>query len=173
MLAFGHIRPNKNLDLVIQAMAQIPEVYLVVAGNELSSSQPLVPGYQALADELDVGGRIRWQVRFIPDTEVCDFFQAVDLAVLTYSQSFRSASGVLNTAAQYYTPCIASGGQGSLASMVNRYGLGVWVEPDNLNSIVSGLKRWLEQPTEPDWTTYHYQNSWAKNAELTIEALKS
>jgi glycosyltransferase involved in cell wall biosynthesis len=173
MLAFGHIRDNKNLDLVIQAMVHVPDVYLVVAGNEMSSSSPLVPRYKVLANELGVGDRIRWQVRFIADCEVGNFFQAVDVVVLAYSRRFRSASGVFNIAAKYHTPCIASGGQGSFASVIKRYRLGVWVEPDSLISLVAGLKLWLENPPTSEWIAYRNENSWAKNAELTLKALKS
>ena len=172
MLAFGHLRPNKNLDLVIQAMAQVPEVYLVVVGNETSTSQPLAPQYQTLAAALGVGARIRWHICHIPDQEIANFFIATDLVILTYSQSFRSASGVLNTAAFFQKPCLASGGKGNLASVIQHYGLGIWIKPDDVNALVGGLRRWLEHPLDPDWMTYQQENTWATNTELILRALK-
>src|SRR5262249_43039811 len=39
LLAFGHVRDTKNLNLVIRAMAENPGCYLMVAGQELSASQ--------------------------------------------------------------------------------------------------------------------------------------
>lgn len=172
MLAFGHLRPNKNLDLVIRAMAEVPEVYLVVAGKETSSSQPLVPGYQALAEEMGVGNRIRWQVGFIPDKEVAHFFIASDLILLTYSRSFRSASGVLNTAVQYGKPCLASGGEGCLASAIQDYNLGIWIVPDSSDEIIAGLKQWLTQHLGSCWDAYLQHHSWTRNADLTLKALQ-
>jgi glycosyltransferase involved in cell wall biosynthesis len=173
MLAFGHLRLNKNLDLVIRAMASVPEIYLVVAGSESSSSQPLAPGYQALAQELGVGDRIRWQIRFIPDGEIADFFIASDLTVLTYRQTFCSASGVLNTAIQYQKPCLASGGEGWLPSVIRRYHLGLWITPDHVSAIADGLKQWLCEPPNPQWDLYQQENSWQRNAELTINAFNA
>ena len=172
MLAFGHIRAGKNLDLVVKAMAQVPEIYLVVAGKEMSSSHFLVNSYQNLADEIGVSDRIRWQVRFIPDIEAANLLNAADVVVLTYSKSFRSASSVLHSAAHYQTPCIASGGQGNLSSVVRRYNLGIWVESDCLDALVSGLKLWLKHSPNPDWAAYRSENSWAKNAEVILKALE-
>ena len=172
MIAFGHIRANKNLDLVIKAMADVPEVYLIVAGNEMSSSHPLTPKYQALAEDLKVSDRIRWHIRHISDNEVSNFFTAADLVVLTYSRSFRSASAVLNTAAQYRKACIVSGGDGCLTSVIHRYNLGIWVEPDNSKAIALGLREWLSslEKTSDNWAHYIRENSWERNADLTLKA---
>lgn len=171
MLAFGHIRDNKNLDLVIRAMTPNPDVYLIVAGKEHSSGQKLVSYYQDLAKTVGVAERCRWLIRFIPDTEVANLFTASDLVVLTYSKTFRSASGVLNTAVSYRKPCLASGGEGPLCSVVKNYQLGIWVEPDNVDSIINGIKNWLEQPLNPEWEKYFEENSWVKNAKLIIHCL--
>lgn len=171
ILAFGHLRENKNLDLIIRAMASVPEVYLVVAGSELSRNQNLSSDYRALAKKLDVNERIRWETHFIPEEEIGNFFNAADVVALTYSKDFRSASGVLNTAAQYQKFCIASGGDSCLASVFNRYHLGIWIEPDDSEAIVVALNRWLSGFDKLDWSAYLADNSWNKNAELTLNAL--
>lgn len=173
MLAFGHLRHNKNLDLVIRAMANVPEVYLVVAGQETSSSKPLITEYQVLAENLGVNDRIRWEVRFIPEDEVSNIFLATDLVLLTYSNSFRSASGVLNTAVQYQKFCLASGGESNLLSSVEHYNLGILVKPDCVESIATGLKKWLIsfENKIPSWDDYLNDNSWSRNACLTMQAL--
>lgn len=171
ILAFGHLRANKNLDLVIQAMASVPDIYLVVAGSELSSNQSLASKYQTLAKELNVNERIRWEIRFIAMDEVGNFFNAADAIALTYGKTFRSASGVLNTAAQYRKFCIVSGGDSCLASAIKDYDLGIFTEPDDVGAIVTALNQWLSDSPQPDWSTYLRDNSWKKNAELTFSAL--
>lgn len=171
MLAFGHIRDNKNLDLVIQAMPHHPDVYLLVAGKEQSSSQQLAASYQELAHSLGVADRCRWLVRYIPEVEVANLFNASDLVLLTYSKTFRSASGVLNTAVHYRKPCLASAGAGPLKTAVQTYGLGIWIEPDSLDAVVHGLRQWVEKPTNPEWEKYLKENAWERNAELVIKAL--
>lgn len=65
------------------------------------------------------------------------------------------ASGVLNTAIAYRRPCIASSGEENLKSVVQKYNLGILVEPDSAEAIRDGLDRWLrgEMPS-PRWEQY-------------------
>jgi glycosyltransferase involved in cell wall biosynthesis len=168
MLAFGHIRDNKNLDLVIRAMVNFPDLYLIVAGKEQSSSQRPAAFYQDLAKTLGVADRCCWEVRFISETEIGNFFEAVDVTLFTYSNTFRSASSALNAAANYRKPCIASAGEGSMRSVVQKYQLGIWVAPDDVDAIVNGIKQWLENPPKPQWESYFNENYWALNAKLLL-----
>jgi len=172
LLSFGHIRDNKNLDLVIQALANFSDVYLIVAGQENSLSQKPIHFYQDLAKEVGVAQRCRWQIGFIPQQEVANLFIASDLTVLCYSNNFNSASSVLSVAANYRKPCLASAGSGFLQSVVKNYQIGIWVKPDCIDSIIIGLKRWLEYPLIPNWEKYLMENSWSKNASLISEAFK-
>jgi len=172
MLAFGHIRDNKNLDLILQAMVQFPDVYLIVAGQEQSASQRPAGSYQELATSLGVSERCRWHVRFIQNDEIANFFEAADCVLLTYSSSFRSASGVLNIAVCYRKPCLASSGKGHLQTVMQEYELGVWVEPDNIDSLSSGICKLIETPPKPNWNRYMQENSWTANAESIIESFK-
>jgi len=112
-LSFGHIRDGKNLDLTIKAMTELPAFHLVVAGKEQSSSQKPITYYQDLARSLNVDARCHWIHGHIPAEDVGNLFTASDLVLLTYSQNFRSASGVLNAAVAYRKPCIASSGGGT------------------------------------------------------------
>ncbi|MBS9392768.1 MAG: glycosyltransferase family 4 protein [Dolichospermum sp. LBC05a] len=172
MLAFGHIRDNKNLDLVIRAISNFLNIYLIIAGKEQSSGQKSAALYQNLAKDIGVADRCCWQIGFIPDQEVANLFEAADVAILTYSKTFRSASSALNTAANYGKPCLASAGESSLKSVVQKYNLGVWVEPDNLDTLVQGIKQWLDNPPNPQWEKYIQDNSWEKNTKLVITSFK-
>lgn len=173
VLSFGHIRDGKNLDLIIRAIAHLPNIYLVVAGKEQSSGQRPASYYQELAASLNVADRCRWQVGFISEETVADLFTATDVVALTYSQSFRSASGVLSVAANYQTQCLASGGEGSLKTTVAKYGLGTWVEPDSWEAIKDGLEQQLYHPHSARWKEYYTENSWLANAQIVVEALRT
>jgi len=173
MLSFGHIRDGKNLDLVLRAMAKCPNFYLLVAGKEGSSGQRPVSFYQALASQLGVSDRCRWLVRFIAEREVGNLFVASDLALLMYSKAFRSASGALNAAVFYRTRCLASSGPGGLRSSVEKYDLGVWVEPDAVEAIVDGLRQLQTNDINPRWRAYERDNSWERNAMLVKERMFS
>lgn len=172
MLSFGHIRDGKNLDLVLQAMRAFPHVHLLVAGKEQSGGQKSARVYQALAEKLGIDARCHWRIGYIDDLEVSELFEASDLVLLTYSSTFRSASGVLNTVAQFRKPCLASGGKGNLSQSIEKYGLGIWIEPDLVEAISVGISRWLagESPVA-DWLRYENENSWDANAQIVLQKL--
>jgi glycosyltransferase involved in cell wall biosynthesis len=118
LLSFGHIRDGKNLDLVLRMMTRFSNIYLIVAGKELSGGQRTAGFYQQLAQELGVAPRCRWLTRFIAEAEIGDVFAAADLVILTYSAKFHSASSVLGAAITYRKLCLASGGEGNLHDSV-------------------------------------------------------
>ena len=168
LLAFGHVRDNKNLDLALHALKQFPELILIVAGKPLAAAQRPVSFYQSLAEELGVASRCRWLNSFIPEAEVGNLFAASDVVLLTYSRQFRSASGVLNLAVAYRKPCLASSGQGNLQTVVSRYRLGLWVEPDSAGALAAGIQKIFREPPAPDWDRYAAENSWETNAETVV-----
>ena len=172
ILSFGHIRDNKNLDLTLKAIAAFPNVYLVIAGKVASEGQRSISFYQNMAQNLGVADRCRWLIDFIPESEVANLFNMSDLILLTYNREFQSASGVLNTAIAYRRPCIASSGEGNLKSVVQKYDLGIFVEPDSAEAIECGLQKWLDGEMQtPLWEQYEEENSWQRNAEIVIDRL--
>jgi glycosyltransferase involved in cell wall biosynthesis len=166
LLAYGFIRDGKNLDLVIQAMAGLENVFLIVAGREQSARQRSVAYYQQLAEKVGAAHRCSWVNRFVSSEETADLFNASDLVLLTYSSDFHSASGVLNVAAHYRKPCLASGRDSNLFSMVRQHELGICIEPDSIDAIREGLRQFRLQPPCPRWTEYEVENSWERNAEM-------
>ena len=171
VLAFGHVRDGKNLDLAIRALAGIPSAYLLVAGEEQSAGQKPISYYRSLAGSLKMEDRCRWVDRFVPDREVGDLFGASDLILLAYSRNFRSASGVLNVAVHFRKPCLASAGQSNLRSAVGHYNLGWLVEPDDLISLEKGFRTAIDGHIEAKWTDYEREHSWEKNAEIVCSRM--
>ena len=172
LLSFGHIRDNTNLQYAIEALREIPQAHLVVAGARISSSQKPESYYIELAKSLGVANRCTWIIDYISETEAANLFNASDLVLLTYSSSFRSASGVLHLAARYRKHSLVSAGQGSLQSVLRKYNIGIWVDPDNQVAVTEGIKDWIAAPPNPNWEAYSRDNSWAKNAELVSEAME-
>ena len=171
LLAFGHIRDNKNLQYAITALKEIPSAHLVVAGSRISTTQKPESYYIELAKSLGVAERCTWLIDYVSNAETANLFSASDLIVLTYSSSFRSASGVLNLAACYRKPCLVSAGQGSLQSVVRNHKLGLWIEPDNQEAVTAGIQEWIAKPPSPDWESYLADNSWHRNAEIVSRAM--
>jgi glycosyltransferase involved in cell wall biosynthesis len=171
-LAFGYIRDNKNLDLVLKAMTDVPDVFLVVAGRESSSHSRPLKFYRDLAAGLGIADRVRFFDQFIADNEVAAYYGAADFIVLTYAASFVSQSAVLNVAARLAKPVLASSGPGPLRNSVERFGLGVFVEPDSVPAIAGGMRRLLAGDIPaPAWENYLAYASWRTNAAAILAEL--
>lgn len=171
LLSFGHIRDNKNLDFAVLALKEIPCAHLLVAGSRSASSQRPESYYRELAEREGVTDRCTWFIDYVSDQDAADYFEGADLAMLTYGKSFHSGSGVLNVAARYRKPCIASAGEGSLKSVVINYNLGMWVEPDNRDAVTEGIREWIAERPQPNWEEYFADNSWQRNAETIARAM--
>ena len=169
--AYGYVRDNKNLDLVITALARTPGVRLLVAGPEIGGANRPVSFFKALAAELGVADRCIWQTRFVSAADAADLLGASDLSVLTYSRSFVSSSAALGVTTNYKLPCLISSGSGTTRRIVETNRIGIWVEPDDAHSIEAGLKRWLAEGISPDWESYNRDNNWMRNAALVEDAL--
>lgn len=170
-LSFGQIRDGKNLDRFLRAMTGLPDsVKLLVGGSGGGGSQRLPAFYVRLAEELGVAHRCIWDLRYIPDAETGDLFAVADYVLLTYSAKFRSASGVLNAAVGCRRKVLASSGPGPLKSVVERYRLGVFVDPDDDDAILQGARELIKSTETPDWERYERENSWEENARRVIEA---
>jgi glycosyltransferase involved in cell wall biosynthesis len=171
LLSFGHLRDNKNLDLILQALTQLPKAWLLVAGPDASAGQRPAAHYRQLAEHLGVAQRCRWLIGYQSAQQVADHFTACDAVLLCYSGQFRSASGVMHLAAHYLKPVIASAGASALLDAVGTFGLGVVVQPDHVDALVAGIRRLLSDPPLADWQAYGQANSWHRNAQLVAQAL--
>ena len=170
LLCFGHVRDNKNIDLLIRALASFPDLHLVVAGPAPTSSQRPIEAYARLSQELNVAGRVHFACGFIADEEVGVYFHRASWAAVTYAATFHSQSAVLSVAARARRQVLASSGPSPMRAAVERYGLGVFVEPDSLPAVVGGLRRLMDNPPEPDWAGFEAHASWVANARVIMAA---
>lgn len=94
-LFFGHIRPFKGLDIALDAWRRLrTDVTLLVAGEPWF-------GFEPRAQQ-----NVRFDLRFIPDAEVGDYFAAADVVVAPYRS--EAQSGVAMTAFHFGRPVIAT-----------------------------------------------------------------
>jgi glycosyltransferase involved in cell wall biosynthesis len=171
-LAFGQIRDSKNLDLFLNAMTHLPaHVKLLVAGTGGAASQKPPAYYQKRAAQLGLINRCCWDIRHVPDSEIASLFAASDTVLLSYSSKFRSASGVLNTAVTCRKPVLASSGSGPLKTAVEKFRLGIWVPPDDAETMIQGVLRLLQSPPQPQWEAYETEHAWSRNAAIVLKAL--
>jgi len=187
-LAFGFIRDNKNLDLLIRALSHVHDAALVVVGRSQSSINKPLQYYRDLALNCGVASRVYFSEEFVSDENLAGYFSAADIIAITYNKQFHSQSGVLNVAARCRKPVLASSGDGPLKSAVTKFRLGKFVEPDDLVSTTEGMKQLcedairrrsaetslkhsLQRDDQPDYRAYENYASWRTNAEILARTL--
>jgi glycosyltransferase involved in cell wall biosynthesis len=99
-LFFGHIRPFKGLDIALRAWRELTDDALLVVAGE--------PWWEKRAEyeQLAVGQNVRFDFRFIPDSEIATFFSAADVVLAPYR--IEAQSGVALTAFHFARPVIAT-----------------------------------------------------------------
>ena len=128
----GRLHPKKNLDLVIDSLALLPDhVELVVAGGGL-----LLEQMRRHAEQRGVQGRVEW-LGFVSPDERTRFLEGID--VLVMPSTFESFGMSAAEAMLEGVPVIVSEPTG-IAEVIRRHSAGVVVPPD-AESIAAAIKR--------------------------------
>ena len=165
VLFFGYIREYKGLDILLQALAQIPSdlnVSLLVAGEFYTPLQK----YLALIHSLGIENRVRVLDRYIGETEWSTLFAATDALVLPYRAASHSMSIAL--AYGYGKPVIVTN-IGGLAEAVDDGKTGLVAEPDPA-ALATAIRRLytelLVSPYETHLATKRQQFGWEPFIQL-------
>ena len=89
VLLFGQLRADKGLGDLLRAARAVPELHVIIAGEDLGA--PAAEAAQLAAPEL--AGRVHLRAEFVPMADAADLFAAADAVVLPYPRA--SQSGVL------------------------------------------------------------------------------
>lgn len=135
LLAFGTLRSDKRLDLVVQSIGGAPEWHLLVAGPEGDVSYASL---QALVDDRGVRSRTWLRPGFVPAEEHPLYFAAADIVVALYDGRARHESGTAQLARCFLRPVIAAGGP-DLEEYVRATGAGWWLDPPDATRLAQLL----------------------------------
>jgi beta-1,4-mannosyltransferase len=135
---FGGIRPNKGLEMLLEAFRRLPErdLRLVVAGKPWPPPQYV----QGLKDQSRHDERIQIIAEFIPDNEVQIYLNASDVVVLPFGSILTSGSTIL--ALSFGRPVVVPA-IGCLPELVHE-NMGVLYEPGSSQSLARALQRCTE-----------------------------
>ena len=100
LISVGHLVAPKGHDLVIGALPLLPDVELLIAGSGVELGR-----LEALARRLGVSDRVRF-LGVVPQTELPDYYSAVDALVLASSR--EGWANVLLESMACGTPVVAS-----------------------------------------------------------------
>ncbi|HEV2711898.1 MAG TPA: glycosyltransferase, partial [Gaiellaceae bacterium] len=135
---FGLIRGYKGLDVLVQALAHVPDARLVVAGDPL---EPVGPVRQ-LARDVGVDDRIDWRLGYLPMDEIEPLMRKATITVFPY-RSGGSASGPLATALGHGRPAVVSD---VLRETVAEFGAGLIVPRGDPEALAGAINRLLDDP---------------------------
>jgi glycosyltransferase involved in cell wall biosynthesis len=139
LLFFGLIRRYKGLDILIRALASVPDARLVVAGDPVDPVEPL----QGLAREVGVADRIDWRLGYLPAEEIEPLMRGATLTVFPYP-SGESASGALATALGHGRPAVVTE---VLGETLREYGAGSVVPPGDPDALAEAINQLLGDPS--------------------------
>lgn len=137
VLFFGLVRPYKGVDVLVSALAQVPQARLVVAGEFWTDVDELA----AVAREHGVEDRVSFRPGYVPADRLAELFGAAHVVALPYRRA--TGSGNIRLALEQGVPVVVTR-VGDLPSAVAG-GLGVVCEPDDVGS----LARALQQVADP------------------------
>ena len=107
VLFFGQIKDVKGLDVLIEAMpaiaSEVPDVVFLIVGRPWRIDFSI---YDALIEKLNMRGRCRLHIGYVPDEEVAKYYSASDVVVLPYRRIYQS--GVLIMAMSSRRPVVVS-----------------------------------------------------------------
>jgi glycosyltransferase involved in cell wall biosynthesis len=169
LLFFGIVRPYKGLDVLLRALANLPDLdfKLTVAGEFWERAETTT----RLIVELGLGDRVDLTGRFVPATEAANLFARADVVILPYRRA--TSSGVLGLAYRYGKPVIASRVPG-LLEVVREGETGWLVEPDSpgdLARVLSGLTAERTRALAPAIAAFATTLTWESLADAVLEQL--
>lgn len=168
VLFFGLIRANKGLDLLVEAMAQVPEAELWIVGKSKLPEREL-KSLTARAESLPGGSRL--VTRFVAEGEIRSVMERADVLVLPYRS--RDESGVLYAGLAFGKAMVVTdlGGPGELAEKTDAV---VAVPPEDPAALALAIRDLVEHTDNREelerraTALADSELSWDRVAEQTI-----
>jgi glycosyltransferase involved in cell wall biosynthesis len=144
LLFFGYVRAYKGLDVLIRAVAALPQemrLHLLVVGEFYDDQQK----YRSLIRELGLEDRISINSDYVPNEMVGRYFSASDVVMLPYISATQS--GIAQIAYNFDKPVIATD-VGGLAEVVIDGETGYVIPPQDASRLAAAIKKFYDEGNE-------------------------
>lgn len=169
----GNIRDEKNYEIVIDALINLKEVKLLIAGKAANSGVS-IDAYKNYAKQKGVEQQIIWVEEYLNGADFNAAIEVCDVVLLYYKASFTSQSGVLNTIAPFRKKLIVSDIKSSLTKTVKKYQLGAIVPPNDVVALTKVITELCHSDIESKsgWQQYIADVSWGEHVAIAIDSYK-
>ena len=153
MLTWGLIGPGKGIEWGIRALAQLTDLDPPLRYEVLGETHPKVvahsgetyrDGLRALAVELGVADRVRFDDRYLDLTGLAERVAAADLVLLPYDSRIQVTSGVLVEAVAAGKRVVATGFPHAQELLAD--GVGTVVEHESPDAMAAAVRQLLQSP---------------------------
>jgi glycosyltransferase involved in cell wall biosynthesis len=134
LVFFGTIRHYKGLDVLLHALARVPDVRLSVVGEFRDGSDSA----RELIARLGLTDRVTVRPGYLPADEIADLFATADAVVLPYRAA--TASQHVALAHQHGVPVIATR-VGNFPDVISDGVDGLLCEPDDVDDLTHAIQR--------------------------------
>jgi glycosyltransferase involved in cell wall biosynthesis len=163
ILFFGLIRDYKGLDVLIEAMKELDDSFLLVIAGEVYGS---FDKYNELIVRYNLRDRIKTNHEYIPDDMVPVYFSAADACVLPYHSGTQS--GITGISYHFGVPVIVTN-VGGLKEMVENGKTGFVVPRPNSLLLADAIAKFLEREDRETFVKnieqYRQKHSWKNFAD--------
>ncbi len=146
VLHFGHMRPYKGTELLLEAMAGVvqhyPQAVLLLAGPATTERSRAL---QACIERYNLDGHVHAHFGYVPTATLAAYFALADVVVMPYLQIDQS--GVLLSALGLGLPVIASD-SGGVSEMIRAQDLGYLTPVGDGEALTETLLAVLASPDE-------------------------
>jgi len=137
LLFFGMVRKYKGVDVLLQALAQVPDVTLTIAGEIWGGTEK----YDQQMAELGITDRVTLLSGYVPSQQIPELFAAADALVLPYRSGTATQNATLAFA--HGLPVVATT-VGSMAKQVRNDKDGILCSPDDVADLAAAIKHLYE-----------------------------
>lgn len=147
LLYIGLITPNRGVEQVIRAMAYLSDHVLVMMGYYLDADYPL--RIQALVESEGVSGRVKF-MGAVPYNHVTSYAQSADVGIMLIKASCTSYQfcfpNKLLESVSAGIPVVVNKATTDVANFVEKYSIGIAVDPDDALEVAKAVKDATEYP---------------------------
>lgn len=171
----GNIRPEKNYELIMNAMVHLKKVKLLVAGKPANAGIS-IEYYKNYAQSLQIEERVIWLDYYLNPADFNAAIASCDIVALYYKDSFLSQSGILNSVAPFRKKMVVSDTQSSLTITARKYNIAKIIPLNNVPILAEAINELCTSEIaaqEANWEHYITDSTWKKHVSIAIETLET